>query len=210
MLGVFVLIWHSRWMYLVFSIYLQLHLGCPSGGYHNSWTTPPTPPFQLFNTLLLLLLLIVTTIVIPLSHSLLVKDPNSTSSSPQNRHKVALVSECQTCVLADASRWPLLSHMRSRAPQSYLSPTPLLPATGALTCYLLYFCISVFVLRYLYFFRYFVISVFHFHVLYCIFSSSFLVLPGAGSSQRAGARPNPTCHRRDLLNYTKHASGKEN
>ena len=95
MLGVFVLIWHLRWMYLVFSIYLQLHLGCPSGGYHNSWTTPPTPPFQLFNTLLLLLLLIVTTIVIPLSHSLSVTDPNSTSPSPDH-HKVALVSDCQS------------------------------------------------------------------------------------------------------------------
>ena len=130
------------------------------------------------------------------------------SPSPQSCTSVTVSeSKLATGVLADASRWPLLSHMRSRAPRSYLSPTPLLPATGALTCYLLYFCISVFVLRYLYFFRYFVISVFHFHVLYCIFSSSFLVLPGAGSSQRAGARPNPTCHRRDLLNYTKHASG---
>ena len=53
--------------------------------------------------------------------------PQAPLPSPQGCTGVRL-SELATCVLADASRWPLLSHMRSRAPPSSLSPT-LLPAT---------------------------------------------------------------------------------
>ena len=91
-----------------------------------------------------------------------------------HHHKVALVSDCQSWRLVFWQTQAGGRYWVTCAPELHRATSLLhfyLPTALCLTCYVLYFCISVFVFWCLYFSLYFVISVFplSFLVLYIFF-----------------------------------------